>query len=150
VGKISCGLIVVIAVFGLWAGMGFAADYQAMTTAELNAIRGTHSNATPADRDAFRSEWTSRLDKMTPAEREQYVGSGPGKGRGLQDGTGRPEALGNGVGGGNGARGSAGGGGYGNDSGPGDGSGRGDSGGKGGNGGGNGSGGGNGGGKGRS
>ena len=125
-------VIFVTAALVLSAGSCFAADYQSMTNEELSAVRGTLSTATQEERDAFHAAWTSRLERMTPAEREQLVGSGPGRGNGLKDGTGRSDGPGSGPGGGNSNAGS--GGGRGN--GPGDGSGSGG----GGNGGGNGNG----------
>ncbi len=83
----------------LSAGTCFSADYQAMTNEELSAIRGTHSNATQEERDAFRAAWTSRLDRMTPAERERFAGTGMGSGNGLKDGTGVSGGPGSGPGG---------------------------------------------------
>lgn len=100
--------VFVVAVLALFAGMGVSADYQSMTNEQLSAIRGTLGSAPPEERDAFRSEWTTRLEKMTPAEREQYIGTGPGRGNGLKDGTGSP-GIGRGNGPGDGSGGGSGG-----------------------------------------
>jgi hypothetical protein len=56
----------------------WAADYKAMSTEELSNLRGTMQSAPQAERDAFRSEWNSRLDQMTPSERQNYMGSRKG------------------------------------------------------------------------
>ncbi len=79
--------VFVAAVLALSAGLAFSADYQSMTNEELSAIRGTLGNVTPEEREAFHSEWTTRLDQMTPAEKEQYIGTGTGRGNGLMDGS---------------------------------------------------------------
>ena len=70
-----------------------AADYQSMSTKDLSAIRGTLYNASQEERNAFQMEWTSRMDQMTPAERQQYSGQGSG-GAGLNDGSGLPGGSG--------------------------------------------------------
>ncbi len=88
----------------LAAQLAMATDYSAMTTTELNEIRGTLYNATEEEQAAFRQEWQSRLSEMTPTERQQYAGppaNAPGPGP--QDGTGQGmgKGMGSGKGGGN-------------------------------------------------
>ncbi len=53
-----------IAVAGLMAG-----NYSQMTFEELNALRGT---IPVEERDAFRAEMQSRMQAMTPQERETF------------------------------------------------------------------------------
>jgi hypothetical protein len=91
----------------------WAADYKAMSTEELSNLRGTMQSAPQAERDAFRSEWNSRLDQMTPSERQNYMGSGKG-----MDERGNPVHNGGGMGSGSGS-GSGGSGGMGDGSGSG-------------------------------
>ncbi|WP_163335769.1 hypothetical protein [Desulfopila sp. IMCC35008] len=113
----------------LTVGQGYSADYQSMTTEELSDIRGSLYNASQDERDAFHAEWNKRLDSMSAEERAQFAASGPGRGKGLQDGSGagRQGGAGEGLGKGNGNRGG---------DGTGNGGGRGNGGGQGGNGGG--------------
>jgi hypothetical protein len=86
----------------LVAPLAMATDYSTMTTAELSEIRGTLYNATEEERMAFRQEWQSRLNEMTPAERQQYAGPPANAPRlGSQDGTGLGGGIGSGKGGGN-------------------------------------------------
>lgn len=77
-------------------------DYQKMTTKELSELRGTMYNASQEDRDAFRAEWTKRLEKMTPEEQEQFLGAGGGRGKGSRMGNGLGDGSGRGKGGGSG------------------------------------------------
>lgn len=91
----------------LAVGPVYAADYQSMTTEELSDIRGSLYNASQEERDAFHAEWSKRLDSMSADERAQFAASGPGRGKGLQDGSGagRQGGTGEGLGNGNGNRG---------------------------------------------
>ena len=63
-----------------------AVDYSAMTTDELNTLRGT---VAVEDREAFRTEMVSRIDAMTPEDRATYIAERGivGNGQGVQDGT---------------------------------------------------------------
>lgn len=93
----------------------WAADYKAMSTEELSNLRGTMQSAPQAERDAFRSEWNSRLDQMTPSERQNYMGSRKGmdeRGNSVHDGgrMGSGSSSGGGGGGMGGGMGSGGGG----------------------------------------
>ena len=74
--------------FTIQPNPGYATDYQSMTTEELSHIRGTLSDASQAERDAFRAEWLKRVDQMTPEERTRYTGPGGGRGTGPRDGSG--------------------------------------------------------------
>ncbi len=65
----------------VWAGT----DYSAMTTGELNQIRGTMRNASQEERNAFRAEWQKRMQEMTREERRNFMGRPE---NGQQDGTG--------------------------------------------------------------
>ncbi len=60
----------------------WATDYSTMSTTELSKLRGTMQSTSQADRDAFHAEWMSRIEKMTPAERQQFMGQGKGMGSG--------------------------------------------------------------------
>jgi hypothetical protein len=71
-----------------------ATDFSQMTMEELNAMRGTVSTE---ERDAFRAEMQSRLQAMTPEERQAYIterrnnannDSGQGTMQRLRDGSG--------------------------------------------------------------
>ncbi len=120
----------------------WAADYKAMSTEELSNLRGTMQTAPQAERDAFRAEWNSRLDQMTPSERQNYMGSrkgidergtpvhnsgrmgsgsgaggGMGSGSGAGGGMGSGSGSGGGMGGGSGSGGGGMGGGSGSDGG---------------------------------
>ena len=67
----------------------WAADYSSMTTAELSSLRGTMRSATQEEHTAFQNEWQSRVQKMTPDERQQYMSKqakGPQDGSGMQYG----------------------------------------------------------------
>ena len=77
-------------------------DYQKMTTKELSELRGTMYNASQEDRDAFRAEWTKRLEQMTSEEKEQFLGAGGGRGKGSRMGNGLGDGSGKGKGGGSG------------------------------------------------
>lgn len=77
----------------------WAADYKAMSTEELSNLRGTMQSAPQAERDAFHTEWNSRLEQMTPSERQNYMGSSKGmddRGTPVHDGA----RMGSGAGGG--------------------------------------------------
>lgn len=69
-----------------------ATDFSQMTMEELNAMRGTVSTE---ERDAFRAEMQSRLQAMTPEERQAYSAErrnnsdqGQGSMQRLRDGSG--------------------------------------------------------------
>jgi len=54
----------------VWA----ATDYSAMSNEELSAVRGTLHSSSQEERNAFRTEWQQRVQKMTPEEQQQYIG----------------------------------------------------------------------------
>jgi len=49
-------------------------DYSGMTTEELSQLRGTLRNATPEEREAFRSVWQERVRNMSTEEMQRYIG----------------------------------------------------------------------------
>jgi hypothetical protein len=77
----------------------WATDYSAMSTTELSKLRGTMQSASQADRDTFHAEWISRVEQMTPAERQEYMGQG----KNMRSGSGMDGASGSGIGGGMGS-----------------------------------------------
>ncbi len=80
-----------------------AADYESMSTQELSQLRGTMSNKSQEERDAFRNVWQQRINQMSEEEKANYLGSGSGRGQGNRSGTGLGD--GNGRGRGNGQQG---------------------------------------------
>lgn len=86
--KLIFSLAIIAAVFTIYAN-AHSMDYSAMTTEELSTLRGTLSNASEAERNAFRSEWQKRVNQMTPEELEQYTGPPAGKGSGKGYGKGK-------------------------------------------------------------
>lgn len=108
----------------------WSADYSTMSTRELSNLRVTMQSASQTDRDAFHTEWQRRVERMTPAERQQYMdhgmdmdttgnsghtgnmgnenhsgsgsgmGGGNGSGSGMGDGGGMGHGGGGGMGGG--------------------------------------------------
>ena len=75
-----------------------ATDYSAMTNDELAAKRGSMKQATVEERNAFQNEWQSRVQKMSPEEKQKAMGqpaNAPRDGSGQKNGQGR----GNGSGG---------------------------------------------------
>jgi len=79
---------------------GISADYQAMSNKELSELRGTMYNGSQQERDAFRAEWQKRIDQMSTAEKDQYLGAGGGRGKGNRTGDGLGDGSGRGKGGG--------------------------------------------------
>jgi len=80
--KIGSALVVA----GLLSFSALAADYSSMSTSELAALRGTMRDATSEDISAFRTEWQSRLQTMSPEERRTYSGrpeNAPADGQGI-------------------------------------------------------------------
>lgn len=69
------------------AGAALAVDYSSLSTEDLSRMRGTLSNASQAEWNAFHAEWQQRLGQMTVEQRQQYVG--PGRGMGMGRGPGR-------------------------------------------------------------
>jgi hypothetical protein len=99
--RISIKLFIITALFsGLFCQPVSAADYSAMTTEQLSALRGTMYNSTDQEREAFRSEWLKRTEQMSEAEKQQYLGSGSGRGMGNRGGAGIGDGSGRGRGGG--------------------------------------------------
>lgn len=80
-----------------------AADYESMSTRELSQLRGTMYNKSDEERDAFRSVWQQRINRMSEEEKAKYLGSGSGRGQGNRSGTGLGDGTGRGRG--NGAQG---------------------------------------------
>ena len=67
----------------------WAADYSSMTTEELSSLRGTMRETSQEEHTDFQQEWQSRLQNMTPDERQQYKGkpaNAPQDGSGMQYG----------------------------------------------------------------
>ncbi len=95
--RIKMAGLILLAFFSV-SSYAWATDYSTMPTTELSKLRGTMQNASQSDRDAFHAEWMSRVEKMTPAERQKYMG--PGKGMG--SGSGMGGNSGGGLGGGKG------------------------------------------------
>ena len=61
----------------LCAALAFAAtDYSAMTNEELAAQRGSMKQSTIEERNAFQNEWQSRVQKMSPEEKQKFMGQG--------------------------------------------------------------------------
>lgn len=83
------------------SSQALAVDYTSMSTEELSKIRGTLYNATDEDRNAFRTEWQSRVSQMSPEDQAKYMGQGKGPGKGMQQGggNGKGQGQGNGMGG---------------------------------------------------
>ena len=77
----------------------FAVDYSAMSTDELKASRGTVAEA---DRRAFQREMKSRMQALSPEERQAQSSSMRQSKSGAQDGSGSQMRQGNGTGGGGG------------------------------------------------
>lgn len=94
----------VIFALALLPGPVFSADYQSMSTEELSALRGTLSQVTQEERNAFRAEWLKRVQQMTPAEKEQYLTKRAGGGAGNRDSTGLGSGSGQGSGQGGGGQ----------------------------------------------
>lgn len=105
----------------LSATLAFAAtDYSAMTNEELAAKRGSLQQATVEERNAFQNEWQSRVQKMSPEEKQKVMGQpenaprdGSGQKNGQGKGVGSGAGSGMGTGGGSGSSGSGMGGGMG-------------------------------------
>jgi len=75
-----------------------AADYESMSTQELSQLRGTMSNKSQEERDAFRTIWQQRINQMSEEEKANYLGSGSGRGQGNRSGTGLGDGTGRGRG----------------------------------------------------
>jgi len=75
-----------------------AADYESMSTQELSQLRGTMYNKSDEERDAFRSVWQQRINRMSEEEKANYLGSGSGRGQGNRSGTGLGDGTGKGRG----------------------------------------------------
>lgn len=75
-----------------------AADYSSMGTQELSELRGTMFNATKEDQEAFRAEWTKRIQNMNEEEKSKYFTSGSGRGAGNRGGMGLGDGSGRGRG----------------------------------------------------
>jgi len=82
-------VVLIVALLGVSV---FATDFSQLTTDELFAMRGSVS---AEDRDAFKAEMQSRMQAMSPEERQAYTsqrrqGNGQGNGtmKRLRDGSG--------------------------------------------------------------
>lgn len=75
-----------------------AADYESMSTQELSQLRGTMYNKSDEERDAFRSVWQQRINRMSEEEKAKYLGSESGRGQGNRSGTGLGDGTGKGRG----------------------------------------------------
>ncbi len=74
-----------IALLSLVALNGFAADYSTMTTAEMQALRGS---VPVEDRASFQTEMQTRVQAMTTEERSVFQATMKQSKLGAQDGTG--------------------------------------------------------------
>lgn len=84
----------------------FAADYSTMTMEQMQAMRGT---LPVEERPAFQAEMQSRLQAMTPEERQAATSTMKQSKSGPMDGTGSQMRQGGGQGGGMGSSGTGGG-----------------------------------------
>lgn len=85
---------IILSLLFISPNLSVAVDYQSMSTEDLSTIRRSLYNAPQEERDAFQTEWTIRMDQMTPVERLQYVSQGSVRGLGLHEGSGPPEDAG--------------------------------------------------------
>jgi len=69
-----------VIILALLASAAWAVDFSQMSTEELMSMRGTIS---VNERPAFRAEMQKRMQTMTPAQRQQFMQSSPGKGQGI-------------------------------------------------------------------
>ncbi|MCK9472848.1 hypothetical protein [Sulfurimonas sp.] len=81
----------------LSAVAAFAVDYSAMSTEELRAARGSVAEA---DRSAFQGEMQSRMQTLSPEERQAESSNMRQSKSGTQDGSGSQMRQGGGGGGG--------------------------------------------------
>jgi len=72
-----------VIILALLASATWAIDFSQMSTEELMSMRGTVS---VNERPAFRTEMQKRMQTMTPAQRQQFMQSSPGKGQGMGKG----------------------------------------------------------------
>lgn len=99
-------VISAISILFLMPGLSAGADYQSMTTQELSELRGTMYDSTQEERDAFRAEWSRRINLMSPEEKDKFLGPGNGRGKGSRSETGLGDGRGRGKGSGSGNQGS--------------------------------------------
>ncbi|MCX5863802.1 MAG: DUF1104 domain-containing protein [Deltaproteobacteria bacterium] len=81
-------------------------DYSSMTNEELAAKRGSLQQATMEERNAFQNEWQSRVQKMSPEEKQKVMGqpeNAQRDGSGQKNGQGKSMGSGSGTGGGMGS-----------------------------------------------
>ncbi len=98
--RISIRLFIVTSLLaGLFCQSVSAADYASMTTEQLSALRGTMYDSPAQEREAFRNEWLKRIEQMTEAQKQHYLGSGTGRGMGSRGGAGIGDGSGRGRGG---------------------------------------------------
>jgi hypothetical protein len=57
----------------LWGANSWGLDYTAMSNQELADLRGAIENAPSAEQEAYRLEWSKRLENMTEEEKQEYV-----------------------------------------------------------------------------
>ena len=72
-----------VIILALLASVAWAVDYSQMSTEELMKMRGTIS---VDERPAFRAEMQKRMQTMTPAQRQQFMQSSPGRGQSMGQG----------------------------------------------------------------
>ncbi|BCO08277.1 hypothetical protein GF1_06530 [Desulfolithobacter dissulfuricans] len=75
--SILVGLGIIMLSGPAWA----VTDYSSMSTDELAGLQGTMRQTTVEERNAFRDEWRSRLQQMSPEERQQYTSGTRGRNR---------------------------------------------------------------------
>lgn len=68
-------MLMLVAALCLGAGAAWAVtDFSAMTTEEMATRRGTMQQTESAEHQAFQEEWQKRLNKMSPEDRQKYMG----------------------------------------------------------------------------
>ena len=99
-------MVLVLGSLVIFAVPAMATDYSAMSTDELNAMRGTLQGVSEQERAAFRAEWQKRVSDMTPEELEQNLsqqkGQRKGAGQNIRQNRGKGMGKGKGRGGGRG------------------------------------------------
>lgn len=90
--------VIIPAILFLGITSALAADYSSMSTQELSDLRGTMFNAAKDDQDAFRAEWTKRVENMNEDDKAKYLSSGSGRGAGNRGGIGLGDGSGRGRG----------------------------------------------------
>ncbi|MBC8209321.1 DUF1104 domain-containing protein [Methanococcoides sp. SA1] len=67
---LACALCLALLASPVWS----APDYSAMSNDEMAAMRGNMRDVSAEERASFQSEWQSRIQQMSPEERQKAVG----------------------------------------------------------------------------